>query len=227
MGAARPSQCLAKLRRSKPLARSSQMKHFSLITSVVIRYGMVAAVGVGVSFAAFHERVSPPFGCTARSCCYSHESGWPLTCSVRLSSHSIRSASFKNVIESGPRRWAPLAVSVDVMSGVVLVFCSFVVARYGLRYLRRFQFSIASLMYLMFVIAILCSIARYELDPITNVLASFGGGLNAFYPITLYPMWVSVPVVYGMGCVTIVAYVGAMASLRRVSVRGRRVKELA
>ena len=88
-------------------------------------------------------------------------------------------------IDWGPLEWSLLDVSTNVVCVLVLVFCSFVVARYAWPNRRRFQFSLASLMGLVTVTAIMCSIVKYEHhNPMTWLRASFVADLGAYCPIT-------------------------------------------
>ncbi len=102
-------------------------------------------------------------------------------------------------------------VAVDSFALTLIFVCAFVVAQQW-RNLRRF--SLASLLIATTISAFAIFISPFEFDSIRRLLAS---GVGSYHPVTLYPFWLSVPVLCGIACVMAVMAKLIGASSRRLT----------
>lgn len=69
---------------------------------------------------------------------------------------------------------------------------------------RRFQYRLSSLLTLMFAAAVVAALVQWEREPFRISMALIASELGNYSPITARPWWVYVPVLYGVGCVSVV-----------------------
>jgi len=155
---------------------------------------------IAVGFAAFdeHSGLNESHGGYIH---YTYLSGWPLVCWERYAPKPMFSI-YPEIPEQ--RKRDTVAVLLNLTAFMVIVASSVFVAHRLPSPLESRQFYLAHLFLLMNAVAVLATILHYELRPMTRIVALMCGGFRSYYPITLYPWWIFVPVLYGLACFVIV-----------------------
>jgi hypothetical protein len=94
-------------------------------------------------------------------------------------------------------------VSINLATVVIVVSAAFGFARYVLPLIRFRRVSLLALLVTMTTTALIVALLAIEFDPMRRFFASLATPVGTYHPITFYPFWISIPVLYGIGCIPI------------------------
>ena len=142
--------------------------------------------------------------------------GWPIVAGTHLISEPMLANPPQGMdrLEYWDFNWWWVAVDVIVIT--LIFICSFFVAHKW----RNFQFSrfsLASLLIATTIAAFAILVSPYEFDWMRRLIASISSEVGSYHPVTLYPLWLCIPVLCGIACVLLLMAKLIFAASRRLT----------
>jgi len=143
--------------------------------------------------------------------------GWPLTCCSRsfLGLHSPAAVATEKAA-SRVVHFSLFRMLVDCVVFVLLAVSALVTARRLSPKEWRVQFRLVRLLSVTTVACTICTLVFYERSYSLRTCADLLPSSCIYYPITLYPAWIYIPVFVGVACSVFVALDTLGAGLRAV-----------
>ena len=180
------------------------MKPSFHLTFSLLRYATVAIVAIAAAFVAIDQR-GP--GAVRGSGMYDdsvYTFGWPFAAGAHQISQPILANPPQGMerIDHWDINWWLVVLNLALLA--VIVLCVFGIARFYLPLIRFRRLSLSALFVAVTTASLITVLLTMEFDPMVRLFASIATPVGAYYPITLNPFWISIPVLYGLSCVSIV-----------------------
>ena len=179
------------------------MEQKSHISLAILRYAAVGLVALCTAYVALDQREPGVVRGHGMYDHYVYTFGWPIVAGSHQVSEPILANPPKGMDRIEYWNFSWLWVAFDAIVFATIAACSFVIALWLPRIQRR-RFSLSTLFVAMTIAALAMLLWPLEFDAMRRLFSSIFSSVGSYHPVTLYSLWISVPVLCGLTCVSIV-----------------------